>query len=586
MAAGWSSRQREFRAGAAARTLPPIGTLACATVLCLVASPPLQGQTSPSPALRPVPRFGAQVTPPPSAPRPTGRALAWRPAQNRDTAAPRNPLVGSHPASATPAVAGGLQRIARTPPLQPVQPVVWQDTESRRQFGETLIQPPSDAAPVKRPRDYFEDPFGDDPEDQQPVAPRRPSSPPQGERLIPPPADPNPAGDTLPAGDSAPSNRLRGGQPGEPRLPQGLLDPPEPPAMAPAAEPQPLPLPAELPLGEPANELLPPDPPPAQPRGPRGSEQLDAAAEPLPAPRRSETFDAPAAPDQDPGDLQDGLPDRSDLGDLLKSAPRQPFDGESSNERSSDQQRRSERERSPDETRFDDQLETPGKIDCNEFRQRIAEQTIDQVSLDISPPYRPDEIDLEKYDELKADFDERQPIRAWRAIDGAPIASGRLRDLAYEKAIIETATGTTEALPLDRLSEGDLAFIGEQWGLPVECLLEQSEPTPRQWTLTTMTWKASNLCHTPLYFQDVNLERYGHTRGPVLEPLVQTAHFFGNVIVLPYKMGVHSPHECIYTLGYYRPGNCAPWIKPPVPISAKGAITQAVTTTGLFWLIP
>ncbi len=63
-------------------------------------------------------------------------------------------------------------------------------------------------------------------------------------------------------------------------------------------------------------------------------------------------------------------------------------------------------------------------------------------------------------------------------------------------------------------------------------------------------------------------------------------HFFANIAVLPYKMGVHGPHECQYALGYYRPGNCAPWIKPPVPISARGAIAQAATMTGLFWLIP
>ncbi len=101
-----------------------------------------------------------------------------------------------------------------------------------------------------------------------------------------------------------------------------------------------------------------------------------------------------------------------------------------------------------------------------------------------------------------------------------------------------------------------------------------------------MTWKASNLCHTPLYFEDVNLERYGHTHGPVLEPVVQSAHFFANIAVLPYKMGVHSPKECQYALGYYRPGNCAPWIIPPVPLSVRGALVQGAALTGAFWLIP
>ncbi len=228
----------------------------------------------------------------------------------------------------------------------------------------------------------------------------------------------------------------------------------------------------------------------------------------------------------------------------------------------------------------------PPGASCTDFRERIAELTIDQVSLDISPPYRPDEFDIERYEKLKADFDEKQTLRTWRSIDGRELASGRLRDLAYENAVIETEYGSTEELPINRLSEADIAYITENWGLPKECLIEQVAYTPRSWACMTMTWKASNFCHTPLYFEDVNLERYGHTHGPVLEPIVQSAHFFANIAVLPYKMGVHSPHECQYALGYYRPGNCAPWIVPPVPISARGAIAQAATMTGLFWLIP
>ena len=223
---------------------------------------------------------------------------------------------------------------------------------------------------------------------------------------------------------------------------------------------------------------------------------------------------------------------------------------------------------------------------CDDFRKRIASQTIEQVSLDISPPYRPDEMDDERYQTLKEDFDEKQAIRTWHDRNGNAILTGRLRDLAYEKAVIETNSGSEDALPINQLSEGDIAYIAENWGLPKECLIEQVAYAPRKWTPATMTWKASNLCHNPLYFEDVNLERYGHTRGPVLEPVVQSAHFFANIAILPYKMGVHCPRECQYALGYYRPGNCAPWIKPPVPISARGAISQAATMTGMFWLIP
>ncbi|GAA5510148.1 hypothetical protein [Novipirellula caenicola] len=238
--------------------------------------------------------------------------------------------------------------------------------------------------------------------------------------------------------------------------------------------------------------------------------------------------------------------------------------------------------------RFDgvDDLKQTAGISCEDFRQRIASQTIDKLSLDISPPFRPDVISETEYQKLKTKFDESQSDRQWRTIDGRPLASGRLVDLAYEKAVIQTAHGTTEELSINRLSEADLAYISENWGLPKECLIQQVAYTERSWQNTTMTWKASNLCHKPLYFEDVNLERYGHTRGPLWQPVVSSAHFFVNIAVLPYKMGVHAPNECQYALGYYRPGNCAPWIKPPVPISLRGGLTQAAAMTGAFWLIP
>ena len=54
------------------------------------------------------------------------------------------------------------------------------------------------------------------------------------------------------------------------------------------------------------------------------------------------------------------------------------------------------------------------------------------------------------------------------------------------------------------------------------------------------TWKASGLCHKPLYFEDVQLERYGHSWNPVVQPFMSAAHFFVSVPLLPYKMGLQS----------------------------------------------
>ena len=120
---------------------------------------------------------------------------------------------------------------------------------------------------------------------------------------------------------------------------------------------------------------------------------------------------------------------------------------------------------------------------------------------------------------------------------------------------------------------------------PCECRLEGETFQPRRFATTTMTWKAAGNCHKPLYFEDWNLERYGHSHGP-LDPVFSAAHFFVTLPVLPYKMGVELPWECVYPLGYYRPGNCAPWTVPAPPISCRGLAVEAATVTGLLFLLP
>jgi hypothetical protein len=121
--------------------------------------------------------------------------------------------------------------------------------------------------------------------------------------------------------------------------------------------------------------------------------------------------------------------------------------------------------------------------------------------------------------------------------------------------------------------------------LPRFCPLGDTLFAARSWSPLTYTWKASALCHKPLYFEEPDLERYGHTWGH-LQPLVSGAHFFGTFPVLPYKMGIEAPWECIYALGYYEPGSCAPYIIPPLPLNLRGALLEAGAWTGGVILIP
>lgn len=122
--------------------------------------------------------------------------------------------------------------------------------------------------------------------------------------------------------------------------------------------------------------------------------------------------------------------------------------------------------------------------------------------------------------------------------------------------------------------------------MPPECGLGDRDFAGRNWSLTTFTWKASAICHKPLYFEQMALERYGHSCHPLVEPFVSGAHFFATIPVLPYKMGMDPPWECQYPLGYYRPGNCAPHLKYPIPLSLRGALTQAGVVTGLVFILP
>jgi hypothetical protein len=140
-----------------------------------------------------------------------------------------------------------------------------------------------------------------------------------------------------------------------------------------------------------------------------------------------------------------------------------------------------------------------------------------------------------------------------------------------------------ELKPIGKITYHARPKAGE---LPRECTLVGREFEPRHWACTTYHWKASGLCHKPLYFEDVHLERYGHSWGPYLQPVLSGAHFFATVPILPYKMGMYPPYECMYTLGYYRPGSCAPYMLDPIPLSVRGALAETGAVLGASYIIP
>jgi hypothetical protein len=223
---------------------------------------------------------------------------------------------------------------------------------------------------------------------------------------------------------------------------------------------------------------------------------------------------------------------------------------------------------------------------CSEFRERLLADSIRFISLDITPRYSPNL----KPEEEKAELADKLRLlesRTWKNRTGQVLATGKMTGLQNSSVVISDDSGKEVGrVPLRELGEDEICYVTAWWSLPTECGLGGLRTASRDWIPSTFAWHASALCHKPLYFEQVQLERYGHTAGPLRQPFISGAHFFLSIAALPYKMAINPPHECQYALGYYRPGSCAPWMIPPVPLSLRGAVAETSFILGGVHLIP
>lgn len=223
---------------------------------------------------------------------------------------------------------------------------------------------------------------------------------------------------------------------------------------------------------------------------------------------------------------------------------------------------------------------------CSDARHHWQTDAIAKIDMDITPNMHPDQLDPREQEEMRNEDLAESPVRKWRDREDNILAEGRLNNVKYGNVLVLDANNQIVRVPWDKLSDDDLCFVTAWWRVPAECTFGDQQFAQRNFTPSTLTWKASALCHKPLYFEQVQLERYGHTAGPILQPVLSGAHFFGSVITLPYQAGINPPWECQYALGYYRPGSCAPWLVPPVPLSVRGGLWQAGAVVGGVFLFP
>ncbi len=212
---------------------------------------------------------------------------------------------------------------------------------------------------------------------------------------------------------------------------------------------------------------------------------------------------------------------------------------------------------------------TPLNKPCEEFRNELLDNPIRNIALDMSAP--PSDVKSE-YNAIS---------RSWTDRSGNVVATGAMADLRRGYVILDNG----QKIAFARLSDADLAAVADFWKIPSACSVGNRGSAYRSWNPQTFSWTASSLCHKPLYFENIQLERYGHSHGPFIQPVQSVAHFFVSLATLPYQTSIHPANECEYALGLYRPGDCAPWLKDPFPISLDGLRRQSLITTGLI-LIP
>jgi hypothetical protein len=121
---------------------------------------------------------------------------------------------------------------------------------------------------------------------------------------------------------------------------------------------------------------------------------------------------------------------------------------------------------------------------------------------------------------------------------------------------------------------------------PNEIQLSTGPFEPRVFPASTYTWQASNVFYQPLYFEDPDLERYGHAWPFFIQPVVSSVRFATQAVGLPYQAVIDPPCCRVYPLGFYRPGECAPKLIYQIPWNTEAAAVEAGAITGVYFLFP
>ena len=107
-----------------------------------------------------------------------------------------------------------------------------------------------------------------------------------------------------------------------------------------------------------------------------------------------------------------------------------------------------------------------------------------------------------------------------------------------------------------------------------------------EWFNSVAGWTAPEFYTRPLYFEQINFERYETAAPAWTRPARSYVQFLGTIPVLPYKIGANGPTERMYAVGHYPHGQMAPAYSNWGKLSKRGILLQGAATTGLIFIIP
>lgn len=171
-----------------------------------------------------------------------------------------------------------------------------------------------------------------------------------------------------------------------------------------------------------------------------------------------------------------------------------------------------------------------------------------------------------------------------------PVGAKNYIDAGYENTTSDPnkLKRVTSILPYADYSplEEPQQAVSENLREPEEIELSPSDASVRSMEATVFQWQPSNLWHHPLYFEDPGLERSGHSYEAWLQPFASVSRFGVQLVGLPYQMTIDPICKKRYSLGWYRPGECAPKQLGQIPWNTNAAINQAAVTTGAVFALP